>query len=123
MAYYSNHFDRACHLLMHPELWDIPGIMLDLQTTILPDEEFLRLPAEHIYAFFNYNDETRALFYQISENKRAHVLVTLTLVCLIDFSMLINISEKASAGFNACLFDPFCRNTCVNTILLRIPHQ
>lgn len=75
MAYYSNHLDRACHLLMHPELWDIPGIMLYLQTTILPDKEFLRLPAEHLYAFFNNNDETRALFYQISENKRAHVLV------------------------------------------------
>ncbi len=63
------------YLLMHPELWDIPGIMLYLQTTILPDKEFLRLPAEHLYAFFNNNDETRALFYQISENKRAHVLV------------------------------------------------
>lgn len=74
MFYLNTHFNRACYLLMHPELWDIPAIMFYLKTTFLPDEEFLRLPAGRLRAFFNYNIETQKLFHRLPKNRKDYVL-------------------------------------------------
>lgn len=73
IIYFPTEFETARSLLMHPELWDNGKIMSFLSTTILPIEEFKRLPTTELREFFQYNLHTQGLFKKLPKEKKDYV--------------------------------------------------